>query len=99
MFAFALTYNNNHLKRSDMTMQSFSYLNEIQQADLITERGVFLSERVDEEAIYDLYKMDNFYVEFCYYTNKKIEVRCSIYKTRDRLHPYLQTTIGATSEA
>jgi hypothetical protein len=80
-------------------MQSFSYLNEIQQADLITERGIFLGERVDEEAIYDLYKMDSFYVEFCYYTNKNVEVRCSVYKTQNRLHPYMQTTFLTTSEA
>ncbi len=45
-----------------MTMQSFSYLNEIQQADLISEKGILINERVDSEAIYDLYKMDNYYV-------------------------------------
>lgn len=82
-----------------MTMQLFSYLNEIEQADLITERGILISERVDEEAIYDLYKMDAFYVEFCYYTTNTMKVRCSIYKKRNMGHPYMQTLIGVNNEA
>ena len=80
-------------------MQLFSYLNEIEQADLITERGILVNERVDEEAIYDLYKMDTFYVEFCYFTNSNMNVRCSIYKNRNMGQPYLQTLIGVNNEA
>lgn len=82
-----------------MTMQAFSYLNEVERADLITERGVLLSERVNNEAIYDMYKMDSFYVEFCYTLNKKPEVHCCIYKTLNRQRPYLKTAIGIVSES
>ena len=80
-------------------MQLFSCLNEIEQADLITERGILVNERVDEEAIYDLYKMDAFYVEFCYYTTSNMNVRCSIYKNRHMGQLYLQTLIGVNNEA
>ena len=72
-----------------MTMYEFSILDKEDQEIYLDKHGTFLVTREENGFIFDLYKMDSFYVEFFYYTNDhgKIVVRC--FSSIEELKPYL----------
>ena len=82
-----------------MTMQSFHYLNEIEQADLVTEKGTFICERVDGDTIYNLYQIDAFFVEYCFFSSDDREAQCRIFKSPPRFHPYREMMQGMALKA
>ncbi|MEJ7735977.1 MAG: hypothetical protein WKF97_01010 [Chitinophagaceae bacterium] len=74
-----------------MTIWEFSILEKEDQEIFIDKHGTFLATREEDGFIFDLYKMNSFYVEFFYFTNDhgKIVVRC--FTSMDELKPYLDT--------
>ena len=55
---------------SIMTLQEFIQLNEVEQEEVIWDNGSFIATRDNDHLMYDLYKIDSFYVQFSYVLNK-----------------------------
>jgi len=72
-----------------MTMYEFSILEKEDQEVFLESNGIFLVTREQDGFIFDLYKIDSFYVEFFYFTHDhgKIVVRC--FTSVEELKPYL----------
>ncbi len=72
-----------------MTLRQFNKLDEIEQAEAIWEKGVFLSERTAGGYRYCLYQIDSFYVEFHYHIELNMLKRARVFANPDHLEPYL----------
>lgn len=72
-----------------MTIWEFSIMEKEDQEIVLDKHGTFLATREEDGFIFDLYKMNSFYVEFFYFTNDhgKIVVRC--FNSVEELKPYL----------
>lgn len=73
-----------------MTLYQFNALDELQQADVIWEQGVFLGSRTEEPYEYILYQIDGFYVELHCHTKQNSIKRARVFSNPDHLQPYLE---------
>ncbi len=55
---------------SIMTLQEFIQLNEVEQEEVVWDNGSFITTEDKDHLIYDLYKIDSFYVRFSYLLDK-----------------------------
>lgn len=74
-----------------MTLQQFAQLDKLQQQEAVKTAAVKLGEKLQPDFKYELYQLDDFYVEF------KIEqpeggelVGLQTFETFDQLEPYLE---------
>lgn len=74
-----------------MTLDRFSNLTEPRQAQILLERGIFLTQRLYKNFSIILYQLDSFYVEV--YHNLRFDVmqgmRC--FEDDEALEPYLDS--------
>lgn len=74
-----------------MTLDEFTLLNDARQAQILLERGTFLTDRLYKNFSIILYQLDNFYVEV--YHNLRYDImqgmRC--FEDDDALQPYLES--------
>ena len=72
-----------------MTLYDYKLLDEIEQAEVLWERGVHLGERTDGEHGIVLYQIEGFYVEVFYHEEHNTIKRIRSFKSVDQLRPYL----------
>jgi len=53
-----------------MTLQEFIQLNEVEQEEVVWDNGSFIATKDNDDLIYDIYKVDSFYVQFSYLLGK-----------------------------
>lgn len=75
--------------KSGMTLYQFSLLDEIEQAEMLWEKGVFLMTIDDLEHNYILYQLEAFYIEVKYHKQLNVIQSLKTFKTTDLLTPYL----------
>jgi hypothetical protein len=75
-----------------MTLYQFDHLHQVEQEESIEDEGVFLANRCEGEFMFDLYQIDDFYVELFYnIENNKAKVRLRSFIDTEKLTPYLKT--------
>ena len=73
-----------------MTYNAFRLLDKNTQVDIVLERGVMISKRIDKEDLITLYQLDGFYAELCYLDDLS-EIYAIYHSDRDDfLEPYLE---------
>lgn len=73
-----------------MTLYQFNHLNEVEQEESVEDIGVFLANRNAGVLMFDLYQIDNFYIEFSYFINRNAsKVMLRSFVDTNELHPYL----------
>lgn len=73
-----------------MTLYQFNLFNETQQAEILWDKGVHLSERKDHIFTYVLYQIDGFYVEVWYHREFNAIQRFRSFSSLNQLDPYLK---------
>ena len=73
-----------------MTFYQFNALDEMDQAEAIWEKSVFLKDRTEGEYKYILYQVDSFYVELHYNLEHNVLKRGRVFANPDHLQPYLE---------
>lgn len=77
-----------------MTLYQFIILGEIEQAEAIWDKAVFLGDRTEAEYKHILYQVDSFYAELHFHTEHNVLKRVRVFENTDHLQPYLdQMTI------
>ena len=66
------------------------HLDEIDQADLICESGVFIGKRKDEYYNVLLFQVHGFYAEIFYHSHFNVIIKVNTFSDTDALEPYLQ---------
>ena len=74
----------------DITLYEFNSLDEFEKGYALWEFGVFLSQRFEEEIGYNLYQLNNFYVEVMYNGGINAITKFTSFSTNTKLDPYLQ---------
>ncbi len=73
-----------------MTLYQFNLLDKMEQAEVLWDKAVMVSDRSDETYKYVLYQLDNFYVEVKYHIEYNvIHGLRSFSSTGEPLSPYL----------
>jgi hypothetical protein len=72
-----------------MHLTDFNLLDVPMQANLICQRGVYLSEREEDDCLVVLYSIHNYYVEVYYHLRDNDIVRFSSFHSESFLQPYL----------
>ena len=72
-----------------MTLYQFNSLDETQQANVLWEYGVHISERPSKYYNLILYQLDGFYVEVWYHPEENSIKRLRSFSSTDQLEPYL----------
>jgi hypothetical protein len=72
-----------------MTFYQFNRLDEMQQAEVLLEKGVCLGERHDAEHKIFLYQIEGFYVEEFYHKQHNVPRRIRSFRSTSQLRPYL----------
>lgn len=52
-----------------MTVEEFNQLNEIEKEEVVLDSGLFISDHHREDVMYDVYKLESFFVQFSYRLN------------------------------
>ena len=73
----------------DITLYEFNSLDEFEKGSALWEYGVFLSQRFEEEIGYNLYQLNNFYVEVMYNGGINAITKFTSFSTITKLEPYL----------
>lgn len=71
-----------------MTFNEFKAENPDRQVDIVSEEGILLAYRNEGVIMYDLYNIDDFYVEFSYNMAHNNGVRMKIFQDTKELKPY-----------
>jgi hypothetical protein len=74
-----------------MTLDTFTNLNETQQAEILLNRGIFLAERLYKNFTIFLYQVDNFYVEIYYNLRFNTTQGMKGFEDDETLEPYLDS--------
>jgi hypothetical protein len=53
-----------------MTVEEFNQLNEIEKEEVVLDSGLFISDYHSEDVMYDVYKVETFFVQFSYKLNE-----------------------------
>jgi hypothetical protein len=72
-----------------MKLYEFKLLDEAEQITAMSEQGVYLGERVEEEYTYKLYQIDEFYVEEQWHTKFNVRRAFISFIAQEKLEPYL----------
>lgn len=73
-----------------MTFNEFMAESQESQVDIVSDKGILLAYRNEGVVMYDLYGIDEFYVEFSYNLANNEAVKMKIYQDPMELKPYLQ---------
>ena len=74
-----------------MYIYEFEMLNEVEKADHIWDKGIFLASRIDGEDRYNLYDLKHFYVEVVYANEMNRIIKLKTFKSLEPLTPYLES--------
>lgn len=74
-----------------MTLNTFTNLDESRQAEILLDRGIFLTERLYKNFTIFLYQVDNFYVEIYYNLRYNTTQGMRGFEDDDALDPYLDS--------
>ena len=72
-----------------MKLYQFKFLNEVEQAEAIKARGVYLAERIEENYTFKLFQIDDFYVEEKWHTAFNERRALTSFVSIQNLQPYL----------
>jgi hypothetical protein len=73
----------------DITLYEFNSPDEFEKGSALWEFGVFLSQRFEEEIGYNLYQLNNYYVEVQYNGGINATTKFTSFSTNTKLEPYL----------
>lgn len=73
-----------------MTPEYFLSLNDQRRESILAKKGIHLAQRENGELFYDLYQVDSFYVEFCYFISVNSTVTTNVFTDIRNLNPYLE---------
>ena len=73
-----------------MTLNDYKQLDEIEQTEVLLERGIHLGERTDGAHSIVLYQIEGFYVEVFYHEQHNTITRLRSFRSVDQLRPYLE---------
>lgn len=71
-----------------MTINEFKAESQESQVNIVSEKGILLAYRNEGVVMYDLYNIDNFYVEFSYNLAYNEAVKMKIFQDSIELKPY-----------
>lgn len=71
-----------------MTFNEFMAESQESQVDIVSEKGILLAYRNEGVMMYDLYNIEDFYVEFSYNLAYNEAVRMKIFQDSTELKPY-----------
>lgn len=77
--------------RAEMTQNQFSLLDETQQAEVLIDRGVLLTERQYKNFTIFLYQVDHFYVELYFNLRFSVMQGMRSFEDDEALEPYLDS--------
>lgn len=73
-----------------MTPDYFISLNDQRREAILAKKGIHLAQGEKGELLYDLYQVDSFYVEFCYFISVNSTVTTRVFTEIDNLGPYIE---------
>ncbi|MGV3658079.1 MAG: hypothetical protein ACO1NX_08995 [Chitinophagaceae bacterium] len=65
-------------------------MTELEQADVIMDRGVFIGKRTDGFYNILLFQVDAFYAEIYYHSHFNVIIKIKTFRDTEALEPYLQ---------
>jgi hypothetical protein len=71
-----------------MNLHQFSFLSKEDQQYLAETRGSFIGSREECDIMFDLYSLEDFYVEFFYLIHDHIEIKVRCFTSKEELKPY-----------
>ncbi|MEJ7914344.1 MAG: hypothetical protein WKF70_14400 [Chitinophagaceae bacterium] len=72
-----------------MTPEYFISLPDKKREDILTKKGIHLAQLEKGELLFDLYQVDSFYVEFCYFISVNSTVTTKVFTDTENLSPYI----------
>lgn len=73
-----------------MTPEYFISLSDQRREAILAKKGTYLAQLEKGELLYDLYQVDSFYVEFCYFISANSTVTTRVFTEVESLTPYLE---------
>jgi len=71
-----------------MNLHQFSFLTKEDQEYLTETRGKFIASREESDIMFDLYSLEEFYVEYFYLIHDHLEIKVRCFKSKEELTPY-----------
>ena len=71
-----------------MNLHQFSFLTKDDQEYLTETRGQFIASREESDIMFDLYSLEEFYVEYFYLIHDHLEIKVRCFTSKEELKPY-----------
>jgi len=71
-----------------MNLHQFCFLTKDDQEYLTETRGNFIASREEADIMFDLYMLEEFYVEFFYLIHDHLEIKVRCFTSKEELRPY-----------
>ena len=71
-----------------MTIDEFNRLNDIEQDEIVANSGTYLINYIQGDYMCDVYKVEHFFVKFCYDLTKNKEPLIAAFAGSENLHLY-----------
>ena len=72
-----------------MKLYQFNQLNELEQMEVLWDKGVFLADRTENEYYIKLYQIDGFYIETYHYVKHNIINKMRSFTNTNQPTPYI----------
>ena len=71
-----------------MNLHQFCFLTKDDQEYLTETRGKFIASREESDIMFDLYSLEEFYVEYFYLIHDHLEIKVRCFTSKEELKPY-----------